>query len=159
MSFFFYNKKYTSSVFKKADYFPAVLEYSNEELNNRFIEYKYKDTDLIEFSINPEDNSLKGFSITLCTHYDCINSTLEKPASQDCIVTYDGPSIIECDFFDVKVFSDGIIITLSKDKPVSFYKSGHLVFSISSYGTLCSLYIVDLVKEEISHVKNELKLQ
>ena len=69
MQYTFNKNRNISSTFIKEDYFPAIVEFSSEELNNHFIEFNFSDTDMFEISVNPKTRELKRFTLTLCNHF------------------------------------------------------------------------------------------
>ncbi|SCY14182.1 hypothetical protein SAMN02910371_01194 [Butyrivibrio sp. INlla14] len=78
MNYIIHTTKTATSKFIPEDYFPAIVEFSDEELNNHFIEYNYKDSDMFELSVHPKTH----FAILLkaqvvCTnYYSCFNEII-----------------------------------------------------------------------------------
>ncbi len=138
------------------DYFPAIVEFSSEELNNHFIEFNYKDSDMFEISVHPDTHELKRFSLTLCNHYSFSTSELTVPDAANGTLIIDGPDVTECEAFMTKVFTNGIQIVTSDKQPCTYCRSGHLVFAIADDKTVTSVYIVNLNAEDIKHIKDEL---
>lgn len=54
MNYNFSNSSTMTSSTIIEDYFPVIIEYDKEELNNKFIEFNYQDTDMLEISVNPK---------------------------------------------------------------------------------------------------------
>lgn len=142
------------------EYFPAVLEISgsSEELNNHFIEFKYKNTDMCEFAVHRETHAIKRFTLALCNHYAIIEGNLSVPDSPDGALMIDGPDTAECKTFMVSIYSDGMIIKLSDDNPSYYYRTGNLILALTENNELTDVYLVNLSKAELTHVKNELNL-
>ena len=148
----------TESRFIIEDYFPVILEFSAEELNNHFIEFKYKNTDMFEFAVHRETHAIKRFTLTLCNHYAIIEGNLSVPDSVDGALMLDGPDTNECKTFMVNVYSDGVLIKLSEENPSVYYRTGNLILALTENNELTDVYLVNLSKAESDHVKNELNL-
>ena len=146
------------STFIKEDYFPAIVEFSSEELNNHFIEFNFSDTDMFEISVNPETRELKRFTLTLCNHFIIEDRSLLPPTYETGSLSIDGPDKTECSAFYVKVFNNGLLIETSHEVATKHVRSGHLIFGLSSSDEVTAVYIVDLTSDEIDHVKSELSV-
>lgn len=156
MQYTFNKNKNTNSTFIKEDYFPAIVEFSSEELNNHFIEFNFSDTDMFELSVNPDTRELKRFTLTLCNHFSIEDKLLSLPTYETGSLSIDGPDKTECSAFSVKVFNNGLIIETSREIATKHLKSGHLIFGLSSSDEVTDVYITDLTSDEIAHVKSEL---
>ena len=156
MNYTFSNSTTITSSTIIEDYFPIIIEYDKEELNNKFIEFNYQDTDMLEISVNPKTNLLKRLSLSLCNHYSIEDAMLSAPASDEGSLSIEGPASTECDKFLVKVFNDGIQIDLSSKEVVHNYKCGQVIYSISADNTLTAVYIPSLAENELAHAKREL---
>ncbi len=149
-------KMKTQSKFIAEDYFPAIVEFSSEELNNHFIEYNYKDTDMFELSVHPKTHALKRFSLTLCNHYEILDMAMELLVFDEGLLFIEGPDSTECDTFLLQVYRNGLKIKLSDVPAEKNIRSGILTFSLSEKDELVAVYISDLSEQELSHVKTEL---
>ena len=156
MHYTFSKNQNITSTFIKEEYFPAIVEFSSEELNNHFIEFNYSDTDMFELSVNPETKELKRFSLTLCNHFTIENRPLTLPTYEVGTLSIAGPDKTECATFSVKVFKDGLMIETSPKSASKYFKSGHLIFGLSSSDEVTSVYVTDLTRDEITHVISEL---
>lgn len=158
MNYSFDASQRVHSVFVAEDYFPAIIEYSSEELNNHFIEYSFQDVDMLEFAVHPITHTLKRVSLTLCNHYEIIDSPISVPECEEGAMLIVGPDTTECQKFLACVYTDGLSITLS-DQPIALYrKSGNVVFAFSDNDELVSLYLVGLTSGDVFHIKTELTL-
>ena len=145
------------SKFITEDYFPAIVEFSSEELNNRFPEFNYKDTDMSELSVHPETSALKRFTLTLCNHYEIFETALDYPSFEEGLLFIKGPDSTECNTFLLQIYNNGVRIKLS-DSPVNkSIKTGNLILSLSENNELISVIISDLSEAELSHIKRELE--
>ena len=146
----------TKSTFISEEYFPAIIEFSSEELNNHFIEFNYKDTDMFELSVHPKTHALKRFSLTLCNHYEFSEALLESPVCDEGTLYITGPDSTECSTFDATVYKNGMRIVLSDVAADKYIKSGNLVFALTDKNEVVSVSLIDLSEQEISHIKSEL---
>ncbi len=146
----------TSSKFVSETYFPAIVEFSSEELNNLFLEFNNGSTDMLELSVHPSTHILKRITLTLCNHFEIINKKISIPAAIEGVFHIDGPDSTECDYFQTKVYSNGIEILLSNKKGKNYLQSGNVIMSLSEDDTLISIYIINLSPEQVEHVKDEL---
>mgnify|MGYP006873132952 CR=1 FL=1 len=146
------------SKFIAEEYFSAIIKFSSEELNNHFIEFNYKDTDMFEFSVHPETHVIKRFTLTLWNHFQIFDKDISVPNYIDGTIMIDGPDITECETFMVNIYSNGMIIKLFDQEQKACYKSGSLIFAIGDNDELIELYVINLSETEVNHVKNELLL-
>ncbi len=156
MDYTFDTTSKAQSSFISEDYFPAIIEFSSEELNNHFIEYNFKDTDMLELSVHPKTHALKRLTLTLCNHYKFVNELMNYPSCDEGSFFITGPDSIECNTFMLKVYNNGAKLELSDQPAVKHLKSGILIFSFSTDNELVSIYISDLDKKQLSHIKREL---
>lgn len=156
MQYTFNKNKDISSSFIKEDYFPAIVEFSSEELNNHFIEFNFSDTDMFELSVNPKTKELKRFTLTLCNHFTIEGKSLSLPTYEVGGFTISGPDKTECSSFSVKVYNNGLMIETSNEIASKHLRSGHLIFGLSSSDEVTAVYIADLTSDEIAHIKSEL---
>lgn len=146
------------STFVAEEYFSAIIKFSFEELNNHFIEFRYKNLDMFEISVHPKTHVIKRFTLTLCNHFKVIDHELSVPNYIDGTIMIDGPDTTECETFMVNLYSNGMLIKLFDQEPKFFYKSGNIIFAISGDGTLTEVYLINLTKTDVNHIKNELYL-
>ena len=136
--------------------YTAIVEFSSEELNNHFLEFNFKDTDMFELSVHPKTHALKRFTLTLCNHYKIMETALDCPICEDGSLFIEGPDSTECNTFLLQVYNNGVRVKLS-DSPVNMnIKSGNLIFSLSGDKELISVIISDLTENELSHIRKEL---
>lgn len=148
--------KQSSSTFITEDYFPATIEFSEEELNNHFIEFRYGDSDLFEFYVDRKSHILKRVCLTLCNHYSIKDTPLFIPIYEKGMLYIDGPASTECSTFETIVHTDGIEIITSLSKPSHCIKCGQLIIALSETNELTAVLITDLSETDIFHVKSEL---
>ena len=147
------------STFIAEEYFAAIINYSSEELNNHFIEFKYKNTDMFEISVHPETHVIKRFTLTLCSHFTVIDNDISVPNYADGTIMIDGPDSTECKTFMVNIYNDGMLIKLSSQKTNVYCKSGNLIFAIGDNSELTDVYVINLSIADVNHAKNELCME
>ncbi|MDO4392942.1 MAG: hypothetical protein Q4C80_00830 [Bacillota bacterium] len=156
MNYYFDNTKTTSSKIIQEEYFPVIIEFSSEELNNKFLEFNYTDTDMFEVSVNPETYEIKRFSLTLCNHYSFVDAIMVLPTYEEGILHITGPTTTECSLFNANVYKDGLEIRISSELASRYLKSGQLIFALTENNKLTSVFITELTPNNIDHVKTEL---
>ena len=157
MIFSFDKEHKVTSRFVQEEYFPAIVDFSSEELNNHFIEFCYKDTDMLEFSVHPVTHTLKRFMLTLCNHYEIKDSSLDIPKCNEGTVSISGPDRLECEIFKAIVYRNGMNILLSSEPADHHFKSGQIIFSFTKENNIAGIILTELSETEITHIKSELK--
>ena len=158
MKYSFDANKTVFSEFIQEDYFPVIIEFSNEELNNLFIEFNYQDSDMFELSVNPNTFEIKRFSLTLCNHYAIKDASMKIPDYEEGALSFIGPTTTECSLFEVVVYNDGVEIRTSAEPASRHLKSGQLLFALTDKGELASVLITDLTPDNLNHIKTELSI-
>jgi len=146
------------SRFVMEDYFPLIIEFSDKEINNDFCELNYKDTDMIEFDVDKDTRLLKRLTLTLCHHYVFEEEKVEIPQFIEGTIYINELFLIECNKFQTKVFTDGIVIETSENYASRHIKYGNVIFALSDSEEIVAITIIDLKEDEIEHVKNELTI-
>ena len=144
-----------SSCFISEDYFPAIVQFSAEELNNRFVEFSYNDTDMFELVGSSKTGTIKQFTLTLCTHFMEMDKPLIAPDAEEGAVILNKNDTIQCEQFLLSIYKDGLHIQLSEKEICKFIKCGQLVFAFDKSDSLVSLYVTGLSTENIFHVLRE----
>jgi len=156
LNYSFINNQTLSSAFIAEDYFPIIIRYSDEELNNRFAEYSYKDSDMFELVSDSKTGIIKQFTLTLCNNYKMENAKLVLPEYIEGVLCVQGNEPVACDMFCTHIYSDGVKVCISEKESVKHMKCGHLILSFTEEDELTTVYIVNLSETEINHVKAEL---
>ena len=146
------------SHFKSEDYFPAIVQFSSEELNNRFVEFSYQDTDMFELVADSETGIIKQFTLTLCNHFEEIDKSMEIPDATEGTIFLNDKESIQCDKFILFIYKDGLRINLSDNVAHHHLRCGQLVFALDESDSLVSLYVSDLSTADITHVSQEVHL-
>ena len=159
MNYSFDSTLTSSSKFIQEDYFPIIIEFSNEELNNLFLEFNYKDSDMFELSVDAQTFDLKRFTLTLCNHYVLKEDyVLTIPKYQEGLLHITGPTSTECTHFEVIVYRDGVEIKTSSIDASHYLKYGQLIFALTESDDIASILITDLTEDNINHVITELTI-
>lgn len=159
MDYSFDGGKIAYSRSMQEDYFPVIIEFSNEEINNLFIEFNYEDSDMFEITVDPETFSLKRFSLTLCNHYAIKDTELKIPEYEEGSLFIAGPASTECDKFEADVYNDGVEIRTSSSIATRYLKSGQLIFALTENNDVSAVLITDLTQGDIDHAISELTVQ
>lgn len=144
------------SSFVEEEYFPAIIDFDGEELNNSFIEFKYNDSDMFELSVDKDSHILKRFCLTLCNHCSFEEVSLHVPNCDEGVLYFYEPNTIECETFSLTVYTNGIKLQTSIKSLSSHIKCGQVIFAFTDSEELGAILITELTKDEILHVKNEL---
>lgn len=143
------------SRFISEDYFPAIVQFSPEELNNHFIEYSYNDTDMFELVVDSENGIIKQFTLTLCNHFKEQDINMSIPDAKEGSIYFNDTTDVQCDLFVLSIYKDGLHISISDKSAYTFLKCGQLIFALDDTDSLISLYITNLSSDDISHVLRE----
>ena len=93
-----------------------------------------------------------------CNNYEFRDEKMDVPVvDKRGKVIIKGASKVNCSYFNMIVYNDGVRIDLSESEPIKYFQTGQLILSFDSKEKLVSVYITDLTKEDIEHVKEELK--
>lgn len=153
---YYTRNKIKKSIFEQEEYFPVVVKFSDEEIDNCFVEYSYRDSDMMELIFDSKSHELKQLTLTLCNHYLLTDTKMPMPNSNDgTICTKDGGSI-ECSYFETVVYKDGVEVKISNISVTRYEKCGQIIFALSDSGDLLQIFITDLNEDEINHVRREL---
>ena len=144
-----------NSSFLEEEYLPIKVKLYDCELNKHIGLY-YSDTDLAEFSIDYNLNSITKFVLTLCNHYSFVDEKLCPATNSNCEIKLFYPSKIECYFFLVTVYKDGVSINCSNTETVEFIRTGNLIIGFDSQDDISEIQICNLTTQNIQFIKNEL---
>ena len=156
MNYTFDTQSELKSWFVSEDYFPAIVQFSQEELNNRYVKFSCRDTDMFELVGDSKTGIIKQLTLTLCNTYEIIDKPLPVPNAEVGIMLLNEEEDVECEGFVVKVFQDGLRIDISVNDIHDYFRCGQLVFAFDESDSLVSLFVTDLLSENISHVLREL---
>ncbi len=153
------DQKELKSYIECEEYFPLRVVYDKSSGNTDFVGYYYSDSGLLEFDVNRENNHIKQMQIVNCDKYGFVDA--DGPCPDDfeegalCIPL---PSHNDCDIFYVTVYRDSMEISISTEPAVKYFKSGQVIFGISSKEHLVSVLVTNMTAAEVKHAKNELDI-
>ena len=144
MKYIFDKSTKKNSRFVAEDYFPAIIQFSSEELNNRFIEFSYQDTDMFELVGNSNTGELKQFTFTLCNHFNESDKSLSVPLADEGNIILGENDTILCEKFIANIYKDGIRIDISDNEVCITIDVGswylHLTSQIPSFHYMLQIY-------------------
>ena len=142
------------------DYFPLIVNYDKSLGNNLFIGFYYRDYNLLEFFANSSTYVIKKMQIVTCNEY-----TFSECSGPE-ITSFEEGSLCmslsqhnDCDTFHVTVYNDSVEVKLSSDAVQKYYKSGQVIFGISSSDTLVSVLVTEMSAEEVLHAREVLSFE
>lgn len=140
------------------EYFPIKAVFSDKIEDLAHIGFYRSNTDLLELTLDRGSGELRSIVLTLCKTYtvkeDCLSlkgvSEIEEAAIY-------APSRVDCDYFSVSVYKDGVYVTLLKQAPTSMIKCRNLVFMLSGGVNIAGIAVTGMTAAEISHCITELE--
>ena len=139
------------------DYFALKVVNDTSVESTKHVGFYYRDTDLLEFSVDSKTNKIKKFLLVLCNHFEVLNEDL--PAStipETGCLSINLPQHNECNTFIVRVYKNAVDIRLSNLSVQHAVKSGQVIFGLSVDNDLVSVTVVDMTEQEVSHTIDEL---
>ena len=139
------------------DYFPIKVEHNPSIESTKYVGFYFGDTDLLEFSVDRETNSIRKFILVLCNHYEVLDmefqsATVYKRGS----ISLNLPQHNECNFFRTLVYRNAVDILLSNKTVHSAIKCGQVLFGLSEDNELVSVTVVEMSENDIDHTIEEL---
>jgi len=157
MNYIYENGTINDSQFVEEEYIPITIVFNKSDFN-KHIGFYYNDTDLAEFALDPKNNSINKFVLTLSSHFEFHNREIDMHSTHNGIIKLMYPSRNECSIFKVDVYSNGVGICLSDQQSLKYIRSGQLIIGLDHNDNISAIEIVDLTESNISFIKNELKL-
>lgn len=140
------------------EFFPITAVFSEKIKDIAHIGFYYQDTDLLELAIDRKSGHIRSLTLTLCKHYHVFNENLkicDVPVKAP--ISLDLPTKVECGYFDLEVYRDGIVAALSENDPVSKICAGNLLFLLGPSEEITGVAVTALSPNVISHCENELE--
>ncbi len=157
MKFIFDTSEEVISHFEREDYSSIKVVFSNE-LGNQYLYFKNEDKNDLEFSLHPIRFHIKKILMICCNNFEFRDKKMDlPPVDKKGKVIIKGANKVNCSYFNTIIYNDGVKIDLSESEPIKYFQTGQLILSFDSKEKLVSVYITDLTKEDIEHVKEELK--
>ncbi len=151
-----------SSHIENEDYFPLRVIYEASSENIQHIGFYYGDEDLLELCVAKDTGMLQRLQMTLCHHYSVIDNDYDIEGVVTTVedIILELPDHNECGVFDMHIYNNCAVITLSEEIPAKLVKCGQVVFGINEdQNSILSIIVTGLAKETIDHITNELSLQ
>ena len=141
------------------DYFAVKVVYDSSVESTKYVGFYFGDTDLLEFSVDRETNTIKKFQLVLCNHFEMLDAELHsEDVSETGCVSIGLPQHNECDIFNVRVYRNAVEIILSNKNVEKTIKSGQVLYCLSNAGDLVNVIIEEMTECEIKHTIEELKM-
>ncbi len=139
------------------DYFPVKAVYDPSVGSTKYVGFYYGDTDLLEFSLDRETNSIKKLMLVLCNHFKVLDTDFQSATvCESGSISLDLPQHNECDSFRVFVYRNAVDILLSQTTVQRIVKSGQVLFGLSDDNELVSVTVVEMSGTDIAHTIEEL---
>lgn len=147
-----------NSFIELEEYFALKVVYDPSVESTRYVGFYYRDTDLLELSVDRETGKIKKLQIVICNHFDMVDECLQSTGSfEEGRITFHLPQHNECDTFNVLVYRDAIKIILSSRPTQRIIKCGHVLFGLSDDDRLTAVSVINMSSDEINHAVDELK--
>ena len=138
------------------EYIPLRVVYDSSIDSIRFVGFYYKDTDLLEFTVERETGLVRKMQIVVCSHFQFLDADYIAEDAETAKVYLNYPQHNDCSNFRLTVFKNAVQILVSNKTASAFSKYGQVTFGVSSSGELISVLISNLSDEDIAHTKAEL---
>ena len=135
------------------DYFALKVVNDPSIESTKYVEFCFGDTDLLEFSLDRTNNTIKKFLLVLCNHFEVLDEEyrLDAACETGCILL-DLPQHNDCDSFSA------VNIVLSNESVKRTIKCGQVLFGLSCDSDLVSVTVVEMTADEVAHTIEELNL-
>lgn len=148
------NVKKSNFIFE--EYFPIIIKYDFEEINNDYLEFSYQDSDLLEFSLNKDSKELKKITLSLCNHFEINNENYQIPETSESTIFISDTGKVECELFILSLYDNCALIKLDSNNTCTYYKSGNVIFGLTADNSISEI-IFTLTQSEYNHIKFELE--
>jgi hypothetical protein len=140
------------------EYFPLRVVYDPSIESIRFVGFYYKDTDLLEFTVDRKTGAVKEMQIVVCSHFQFVNNIFPPEYASESVIHLDYAQHNDCDVFNVTVFRNAVQIIVSSQTVAGISKCGQVTYGISATGELVSVLVSNMSTEDITHTKAELSI-
>lgn len=159
MNYFSFSEGAMHSQIECEAYFPLRVVYDPSSEQSHFVGFYFKDTDLLEFTVNKTDGLLKKMQIVLCGHYSRLSGPYIVPnAANESCVYLNHPQHNDCRHFFMKIYTNCIQIELSDISASEYHKCGQVLFGVDQEQHLVSVIVTQMSPAEIAHTVQELQL-
>ncbi|MBQ3952548.1 MAG: hypothetical protein II803_00970 [Firmicutes bacterium] len=140
------------------DYFPLRVVYDPSIESIRFIGFYYKDTDLLEFTVDRETGAVKEMQIVVCSHFQFVDNEFLTEDASEAVIHLNYAQHNDCDVFNLTVFRNAVQIIVSSQTASMFSKCGQVTYGMSAAGDLVSVLVTNMSAEDIAHTQSELSI-
>ena len=140
------------------EYFPLRVVYDPSIESIRFVGFYYKDTDLLEFTVDRETGTVKEMQIVVCSHFQIVDDEFPTEDARESVIHFNYPQHNDCEVFNLTVFRNAVQVTVSDQAASVFSKCGQVTYGISATGNLVSVLVTNMSTEDIAHTKAELSI-
>lgn len=141
------------------DYFAVKVVYDSSVESTKYVGFYYGDTDLLEFSVDRETNTIKKFQLVLCNHFEILDTELHSATvSEIGCISIRLPQHNECEVFNVRIYRNAVEILLSNKNVHKIIKSGQVLYYLSDENDLVNVTIAEMTEYEITHTIEELNM-
>ena len=141
------------------DYFALKVVNDPSIESTKYVEFCFGDTDLLEFSLDRTNNTIKKFLLVLCNHFEVLD--MDFCSYTDCesgCISIDLPQHNDCNSFSVRVYRNAVDIVLSNESVKRTIKCGQVLFGLSCDSDLVKVTVIEMAADEVEHTVEELKL-
>ena len=140
------------------EYFPLRVVYDPSIESIRFVGFYYKDTDLLEFTVDRKTGSVRKLQIVVCSHFQFADGEYLPEDANESIINLNYAQHNDCSIFKLTVVRNAVRVTVS-DKTASFFsRCGQITYGMSASGELISVLVANMSAENIAHTKDELSI-
>ena len=140
------------------EYFPLRVIYDPSIESIRFAGFYYKDTDLLEFTVDRETGAVKEMQIVVCSHFQFADDEYLPKDANESIIFLNYAQHNDCSIFNLTVFRNAVQVTVSDKTASVFSRCGQVIYGMSASGELVSVLVANMSAEDIAHTKAELSI-
>lgn len=134
-------------------YLPAVAVIGEECDFVEFVGYCRGDCGLAELQVSRGEGTICQVTLTLCDWFEVRSGHLSVPDAVEGLLAIEGGHRIESDSLFVTIYDDGLDLALSGKIPMSYVRSGDVIFGISADEEVCKVLLVNQANNETEHAK------
>lgn len=141
------------------EYFPLKLVFEQERRSLSYFVLCHGSYDLLELACEEATGILRRVTLVICSQYSVSDRCLPQiRCASDGRIRIDGSLKEEVPTFSVTLFSDGIEILLSSERPSFYVRTGQLVLGLDELHSLLMLQVSGMSDADLLHTKDELRL-
>jgi len=160
MNYIIKNDKDIIAIAILEEYIPLKIIFDKRLEEVKYISYCKDEKSYLEITIGVQTHLIKKIILLLSEKYDFLEKNLiidESKVKVKNLIIEEKLSI-ECSEFITYVFTNGVRIKISNKDSTEFIKMDKVYIGLSESNEVTEICILQLTENEISHIKNELKL-